>query len=97
MISIEEHARVGKGGAFGGQYDLVGEPEVVQPLLSLSGGAVSSAATQHTLVRFYIRHALGAHMTSDGSAPSTTSRFYGPGEYFRTFPVGTVLKFIAAV
>lgn len=96
MISIEEHARVGKGGTFGGQYDLVGEPEVVQPLLSLSGGAVSSAVTAHPLIRFYIRHALGAHMTSNGDAPTTTSRFYGPGEYFRTFVPGTILKFIAA-
>lgn len=97
MISIEEHNRVGKGGVFGGQYSLVGEPDVTQDLLSLSGGAVSSVATQHTLVRFYVRHALGAHMTSNGDVPTTASRFYGPGEYFRTFPIGTTLKFIAAV
>lgn len=97
MISIEEHAIIGRGGTFGTDHDLIGEPDVVQPLLSLSGGAVSSQATQHRLVRFYVRSALGAHMTSNGDAVTTASRYYGPGEYFRTFVPGTVLKFIAAV
>lgn len=97
MISIEEHRTIGSGGTFGTDHDLVGVPDVTQPLLSLTSGAVASLPTTHRLVRFYVRNALGAHMTSDGSAVDTTKAYYGPGEYFRTFAPGTVLKFIAAV
>ena len=97
MISIEEHQIIGKGGTFGGDHDLVGVPDVAQPLLLLTGGAVASLPTTHRLVRFYVRNALGAHMTANGDAVDTTKPYYGPGEYFRTFAPGTVLRFIAAV
>lgn len=102
IACIEEFSDIGGDAKWGtglGVPDAI--PDIQQPNLVISGGAVASAATQYGLICLTIVHSIGAYVSfqqpgEGANAATTADRFRHPGEHWFILPVGTIISVLGA-